>query len=137
MPLPRLLLFIRFSTRIAAASVAVPPPPAGRGTLLWRFNTTNCVFGSPAVAGGAVYVGSLDPFFYALDAATGASLWRYTCGDSVRNSAAVAGNGDDHCVHAINASTGTRVWRLETGDIVYSSPAVSGGIVYFGSYDQS
>ena len=44
---------------------------------------------SPAVANGVVYVGSTDNNIYALNAGTGALLWKYTTG-AVQSSPAVA-----------------------------------------------
>ena len=66
---------------------------------------------SPAVANGVMYVGSDDHKVYALDAATGATKWTITTGDSVRSSPAVSngvmyvGSGD-HKVYALDAATG-------------------------------
>jgi outer membrane protein assembly factor BamB len=37
----------------------------------------NPISGSPAVAQGMVYIGSMDGFLYALDAATGKRLWQF------------------------------------------------------------
>ncbi len=45
---------------------------------------------SPAVANGVVYVGSSDYNLYALDASTGAFLWKYAAENVIRSSPAVA-----------------------------------------------
>jgi len=77
---------------------------------LWRYRTGFYVYSSPAVANGVVYVGSTDNNIYALNAGTGALLWKYTTG-AVQSSPAVA-NGvvyvasEDYNVYALNASTG-------------------------------
>lgn len=95
---------------------------------------------SPAVANGVVYVGSDNGHFFALNASTGAYLWSYFLGDSVRSSPAVAngvvyiGSGDSK-VYALNTSTGAFLWRYATGGDVQSSPAVANGVVYVGSSD--
>jgi outer membrane protein assembly factor BamB len=66
------------------------------------------VYSSPAVANGVVYVGSWDYNIYALNARTGALLWKYTTGNQVNSSPAVA-NGvvyvgsSDYNVYALNA----------------------------------
>ena len=49
-----------------------------------------CVDSSPAVANGVVYVGSEDNNVYALNASTGALLWKYATGSVVTSSPAVA-----------------------------------------------
>ena len=89
---------------------------------------------SPAVANGVVYIGSGD-YLYALDATTGAKLWRSnTGGDS---SPAVANGvvyvGIDNNVYALNAATGAKLWSFTTGSDVRSSPAVVNGMLYVGA----
>jgi len=44
---------------------------------LWSFPTTDAVSASPTVVGGVVYVGAWDGYFYALDARSGAPIWRF------------------------------------------------------------
>src|ERR1017187_6945305 len=85
------------------------------------------VISSPAVANGAVYVGSLDNNVYALNAATGAKLWQFTTGNSVWSSPAVA-NGVvyvgsfDNNVYALLAGTGAKLWQFTTGNYVACLP---------------
>jgi hypothetical protein len=57
----------------------------------WSYDTLYfSVNSSPAVANGAVYVGSIDYNVYALNAKTGAVLWSYTTGANVDSSPAAA-----------------------------------------------
>ena len=61
---------------------------ANTGALLWQG-----VIGwssTPAVANGVVYVGSGDGSVYALNADTGAFVWKYATGGSVESSPVVA-----------------------------------------------
>jgi ribosomal protein L40E len=63
---------------------------------------------SPAVANGTVYVGSMDYNVYALNAAKGALVWKYTTSYGVYSSPAVAGSvvyvgGGDGTVYAFGA----------------------------------
>jgi outer membrane protein assembly factor BamB len=82
------------------------------GTLhdLWSGPTAGVVFSSPAVSGGAAYVGSTDHDLYAFDASgiTG-------CGGS--------------------PGTCDPLWTGPTGGVIASSPAVSDGVVFAGSFD--
>jgi uncharacterized repeat protein (TIGR03803 family) len=93
------------------------------------------------VANGIVYVGSDDNYLYALDAGTGAQVWKFHTG-GIGSSPAVA-NGivyvgsTDRNLYAINAATGALVWEFATGSLVQSSPAVANGVVYFGSRDKN
>lgn len=92
---------------------------------------------SPAVAEGAVYVGSDDGSVYAIDAETGMERWAFATGDEVAASPAVAdgivyiGSLDDS-VYALDAETGEERWRLATGSGVFRSPVVADGVVYTG-----
>src|SRR5580692_3426354 len=61
----------------------------GNLSLKWSFATASGVYSSPAVANGVVYFGSWDRNLYALNASTGALLWRYNTGE-VSSSPAVA-----------------------------------------------
>jgi outer membrane protein assembly factor BamB len=75
---------------------------------------------------------------YALNASTGALLWRYTTEEfsspAVANGVVYIGSGDNN-VYALNASTGALLWKYTTGAPVESSPAVANGVVYVGSDD--
>jgi outer membrane protein assembly factor BamB len=113
----------------------------------WSFSTgcsgSFCgVDGSPAVANGVVYVGSIDDNIYALKAATGAKLWSYATGNYVFSSPAVA-NGvvyvgsEDGNVYGLKAATGAKLWSYHTGHFVASSPAVVNGMAYVGSQDNN
>lgn len=93
---------------------------------------------SPAVANGVVYVGSADDSLYALNASTGALLWKYRTNNYVVSSPTVA-NGVvyiesvDGNLYALNASTGELLWSDQIGNLVYSSPTVINGVLYVGS----
>lgn len=43
----------------------------------WRYDTQDAVTASPTVVDNVVYVGSWDGFFYALNAQSGALIWKY------------------------------------------------------------
>ncbi len=78
------------------------------------------VVSSPAVANGVVYVGSSDQNVYALNASTGALLWKYTTGGQIDHSSPAVTNGVvyvgsfDGNVYALNASTGALLWKYPT-----------------------
>src|SRR5712671_6699947 len=55
----------------------------------WKFNTGGRVYSSPAVADGAVFVGSSDGNLYAVDAAAGTLKWKFTTRGRVVSSPAV------------------------------------------------
>jgi outer membrane protein assembly factor BamB len=113
----------------------------GGGDLEWTFTTGEVVDAAPTVTNGVVYVGSVDGNIYALNAATGTQIWKFSpAGSEVETSPAVA-NGvvyvaaDNGNIYALNAATGTQIWSFTTGSNVFSSPAVANGVVYVGSND--
>lgn len=56
----------------------------------WNFTTGNIVQSSPAVGSdGTVYFGSSDKNVYAVDGATGALKWKFTCKGWVYSSPAI------------------------------------------------
>jgi outer membrane protein assembly factor BamB len=59
-------------------------------TELWRFDTGDSVWSSPAVSSGIVYVGSWDHNLYAIDAVTGKEKWQFKTGDNVYSSPAIS-----------------------------------------------
>ncbi len=71
---------------------------------------------SPVVAGGQVFVGSLDGNVYAMDAGTGRVNWKYPTGDKVRATPAVedgvvyVGSWDMN-FYALDAGTGELRWK--------------------------
>jgi outer membrane protein assembly factor BamB len=135
-------------------------------TLAWKFKTGGRVISSPAVAGGAVYVGSSDGNIYAIDRATGTQRWKFATKGPVHSSPAVA-NGlvyagsVDGLFYAVDSATGQEKWTFATKgerrftapgihgamprtermpdpfDVFLSSPVVSGNTVIFGSGDQN
>ena len=105
-----------FRGNLAHAGVNPGPGVEGSPTLLWRFETGDNVFSSPAVVDGVIYVGSFGGNVYALDAATGDERWRFETGDWVVSSPAVVdgvvyvGSLDSY-VYALDAATGDERWR--------------------------
>lgn len=77
----------------------------------------------PVVAGGRLYVGSMDGVMYAREAATGAPLWQYAVGGPIRHSAAVTAgtvvfSSHDGFTYALRAADGALVWKAATGPSV-------------------
>jgi eukaryotic-like serine/threonine-protein kinase len=130
----------------------------------WQFHTKGQVLSSPAIADGALYIGSSDHYLYALDAATGALRWKFKTDGRITSSPAVSAGlvyfgSFDSNFYAVDAATGQLKWKFKTGgerrfaaahlhgaepaaetmpdpfDFYLSSPSVSNGAVYFGSGD--
>ncbi len=101
------------------------------GRLLWKFPTMDHIYTSPALGvddegnTDAIYFGSADGIFYALDT-LGGLLWTYDTGDTIRSSPTLGpapppevhdivyfgcGNGK---LYALNSDDGTRRWSYDT-----------------------
>ena len=77
---------------------------------------------------------------YALNATTGALLWKFTAGSfviespSVANGIVYAGSGDNN-LYALDATTGALLSVYAAPGQIVSSPAIVNGAVYFGAGD--
>jgi hypothetical protein len=139
-PLTALYVIFGPLTAILATAGIYLAPASGPVSLDWSTTMGYSGYSSPAVVGGAVYIGSKSGAVYDLDAATGQVRWSYRTGGPIESSPAVVdgevyvGSIDDR-VYALDAATGRLRWSYTTGGFVYSSPAVVGGMVYIGSND--
>jgi outer membrane protein assembly factor BamB len=148
--------FLHDPQRSAAdlAETALTPATAPGLAKSWATRIGSPVESAPAVVGRVVYVGASDGYEYALDAGTGAMVWRTFLGVTnlpaclpqmgVTSSAAVDGGvvyvgGGDAYWYALDAATGAVLWRVFTGDnsstgghYNWSSPLLSGGFAYIG-----
>jgi outer membrane protein assembly factor BamB len=105
------------------------------GHALWGRGLNDSEPGGPVVAAGAVYTSGGDKL-YALDAATGATLWRrrpwsLLCGACGLPTPAVGGGLvviATSGLHAYSAASGTLAWKRS--DCGGSTPALSGGAIY-------
>jgi len=119
--------------------VARDPLPERLSTA-WTFQAAGGFESTAAIAGGLVYVGSLDGTLHALDLATGSPRWTYPAGQPIKSSPTVAGGlvyvGDEGgTLHAVDAATGKRRWAFQAEAAIVSSAALAGGRVVFGSHD--
>jgi eukaryotic-like serine/threonine-protein kinase len=107
----------------------------------WQTTISNAPVSPPVVSGGEVYVGSNDSDVYALNAATGAILWKGATGASIPFSPAVDGSrvfvgSDDGKVYAFPTSCSTPcapLWSAATGARIGAAPVVANGAVYVGT----
>jgi outer membrane protein assembly factor BamB len=121
---------------------ALTPPFAQR----WSVNLGNAV-SYPLIAAGKVFVttaqgppGVYGTYLYALDQATGATLWQKTISGTYSFSAAAYDNGQvfvvnaDGLLQAFNAGSGAPAWAVQLpGQSSFSSaPTAANGVVYLG-----
>lgn len=124
---------------------------AATGEVLWERDLGRCIAASPTVADDVVYqpvmnaVPCADPdrsspgYLVAMDADSGAELWRFEAGVIESSPLLVDGvlyfGSWDHKLYAVEASTQRVLWAFETGDEIKAAPAYANGIVFIGSYD--
>jgi polyvinyl alcohol dehydrogenase (cytochrome) len=93
----------------------------------------------PAVVGNRVFTGSASGAFYALDAATGCTYWKYDAGANVRSAVSIGQAGGKtiayfgdvrSTVHALDAVTGQLLWRVKVED--HPASRITGSPVFYG-----
>ena len=93
--------------------------------LKWAFGVpdTSTAYGQPTIVAGRLFIGSGDGRVYALDAATGCTIWTYQAETTVRTAITVApdagsgflayfGDGEAN-LYAVNAENGKLVWKIK------------------------
>jgi len=92
------------------------------------------------VADGKVFFGTTEGVFYALDAGTGAELWRYEVGWPIVATAAFADGKvvftcQDKHVYCLSGEGGQLAWKFRTGAGIWTAPAIRDGRVFVTSRD--
>jgi outer membrane protein assembly factor BamB len=151
-----------------AAATAITPANAHTLKRVWIFKpdapavkSLGGFYASPAVRDGVVYIGGRNGYFYAINEATGALIWKrfigyvpgLTCGaegftstatvapDPTTGDATVYVYGATGYLYALNAANGTNVWppavvaipsTTKSDYYAWSSPLVLDGHIYLG-----
>lgn len=113
---------------------------AETGELRWQAGLGAPVYTTPAAAGNMVYVPTTQGTLLAVDARSGAEVWRFDTNDTTVRIASPAVSGDviyfgasDALVRAISTDYGAPVWRAGVEAAVSAQPLVAGGYVYVGT----
>ena len=110
-------------------------PPDQPGAKIWSYPVDSPVE-AVAAAGPIVFAGTGENSVYALDAATGALVWRREITHAVHDQLVLAGNnviigdGIGGGVYALDATTGRQRWRVSSGAV--RGLAAADGVVYAG-----
>jgi polyvinyl alcohol dehydrogenase (cytochrome) len=122
----------------------------GRLKLKWSLAFPNAIRArsQPAVAGGAMFVGSHDGTVFALDRHTGCARWTFRAASEVRTGIAISSwrAGDVSArpalyfgdlvgnLYAVNARTGAQIWRRKPDDhpnaTITATPVLQDGRLY-------
>ena len=117
--------------------------------LKWAFGIpdVSTAYGQPTVVGGRLFFGSGDGRVYALDAATGCTLWVYRAETSVRTAITVATGGKGQALayfgdgeanlYAVDAENGKLVWKTKIDSHrtarITGAPTLYRGRLYVGT----
>ncbi len=135
---------------VSRNAAGIVPQDVASLKLKWAFGFANSdrIRSQPALAGGAIFIGSQDGFVYALDRKTGCVRWRFDAPAEVRTTIVIepwdAGDKDasPHAwfadqagnVFAVEAFTGKLAWQLSADDhaaaVITASPALHDGTVF-------
>jgi outer membrane protein assembly factor BamB len=111
---------------------------ARNGREIWRHRTGDWVYGSPAIAGGRVFIGSYDGRFQALRLDNGGVIWSHNAGGRISGSATVVGNivytsilyrpGQPRKTWGLDIRNGAVRWQISDGRY---SPVVGAGATLY------
>jgi outer membrane protein assembly factor BamB len=115
----------------------------------WAFDTKDAPFTDVNVADGIAYVGAMNNSIYAMNAATGQFLWKFTANNWIMTDPIVAdgklfaGSGNrlfqnpnlrgtgSNSLYALNAKTGQKLWEYPVPGEAMPTPVYNNGKVYF------
>lgn len=123
-------IFIGGQSRVAAFDAD--------GRLVWERAVSGPAHGVPAVAGDALYLGTLNKRVIALERQTGRTLWEYEGDDpfpgsvTVRDGVVYAGSRGGE-VYALDAESGRRLWQAGLGSPAVAPAAVDEGKLFVAS----
>lgn len=114
--------------------------------LKWRFSVTAPIYSSPVTDGEAIYTGTCDSSFYAVDILSGKLKWSFKTAGQIRSTALlhgthiyfISGDGKLYCV----SKEGKLIWafagkekKYDFADYHQSSPIINNGTLYAGMGD--
>jgi len=109
-------------------------------TMKFQYATSNAVISfAPVIGNGVAYFSAGDGTLNAVDAATGALLWKKTIGAAgspcYSNGVVYVSLGRN--MYALNATTGKAIWKVAVTHGVSVPPVVANGLLYFDSQDRN
>ncbi len=121
--------------------------PEKSGKEAWRFKLASRIESSPTVQDDRVYFGDHAGVFHALDALSGAELWKFDTastgagGQEIISSAVIVGSrvifgSYDQNLYCLALKDGALLWHLETQGPVHATPALVDGRTFVAGCDE-
>jgi outer membrane protein assembly factor BamB len=114
---------------------------ATTGDYQWASAATgDKIWGTPAVDGDTLYIGSFDKKLYALNIADGSVKWEYATEGSIiatpliYNGMVIFGSFDRN-LYAVNTADGSLKWQFRAGNFFWAEPIVYNDKLYVGCLD--
>jgi outer membrane protein assembly factor BamB len=110
------------------------------GQVVWARRQKGEIASSPAIAGGRVYVSSMDGMLTAYGAGAGVPRWQFSTGGSPIESSPLVADGLVYVgawngnLYAVDAETGKARWTFTAGADIKGSVALAGDLVVVGDY---
>jgi len=129
------------SPGIVAKVYALEGGQQGAPELLWSDDVArDRIVAPPLQVDDRVFVGTADNMVLALNAETGAELWRFSTGHSIWAQATYhegvlyVASLDRH-LYALDAESGTELWRAQLSGALSGKPMIDNGLIYVSSFD--
>jgi outer membrane protein assembly factor BamB len=124
-------------TTIISSNSAVAAFKTSTGKRLWSFAAPSGFLSNPiAATASTVYVSADEGPAFALDIATGASVWQRDLGGSYGGGPTVTGGvvyvSGGLRLYALDAATGATIWSVvatQNSAVNFSTPAIRGGLI--------
>lgn len=129
----------------ASFGTALAEAFGGAWSTEWKVSLGSAIKVAPTLSadGTTLYIGAGSTFF-AVNAATGATVWKVNTASPVTSAATVSGDlvffgAQDGMMFSLNTKSGDEYWRCATKGSIQGAPATNanGTMLYFGSSDTS
>jgi eukaryotic-like serine/threonine-protein kinase len=102
----------------------------------WNFKAESILRNSPAIAGGNLYLGSDDFYFYCIDLETGEKKWSKYVGAAVMSTpfykdGIIYFDSAVQKLYACNAETGEDIWNIDTDNKIMAIHIIDENILYY------
>jgi outer membrane protein assembly factor BamB len=115
---------------------------ATSGQVKWRRKLSGSFYGTPAIAGTRLYVGSnSNGVLYCVDTRNGRVIWQRDLGTSIHSSPAVYNGklylGVGKTFMAVSIRSGSPIWSARARTKVWGSATVLNGLVYWSDFGKT